>query len=108
VKGTSAFEREFQHGGERASKGRSLRQLDLQSRLFRYPCSFLVYSGSFDALPEQMKNYLWERLEQIASGKDRSAAYAGMAVQDRQDILEILLETKPEFAAWLAKHHSSR
>ena len=50
-----------------------------------------------------MKAYLWRRLEQILTGQDRSGAYAAMAVQDRQHVLEILRETKPEFAAWMAK-----
>ena len=101
VRGTSAFAEEFQRGGPEASKGRSLRQLDLQTRLMRYPCSFLIYSAAFDGLPREMKNYLWRRLEQILTGQDRSATYATMAARDRQEVLEILLETKPEFAAWM-------
>ena len=101
VQGTSAFATEFQSAGPRASQGRSLRQLDLQTRLFRYPCSFLIYSTAFDALPAEMKNYLWPRLQQILTGQDRSATYATMTAEDRSAVLEILRETKPEFAAWL-------
>ena len=99
VKGTSAFATKFQRGGPRASKGRSLRQIDLKARMFRYPCSFLIYSEAFDALPREMKNYLWRRLDEILSGQDQSATYAGMEPRDRQAVLEILRETKPEFAA---------
>ena len=101
IEGTSGFAEEFQNGGPRAGNGRSLRQLDLHTRLLRYPCSFLVYSPAFDALPQEMRNYLWRRLEQILTGQDRSGTYATMAVQDRQNVLEILRETKPEFAGWL-------
>jgi len=50
-----------------------------------------------------MKNYLWGRLEQILTGKDKSATYATLKAEDRQELLEILRETKPEFAAWLRK-----
>ena len=103
VKGTSAFAAEFQDAGPRTSQGRSLRQLDLQTRLFRYPCSFLIYSTAFDALPVEMKNYLWARLQQILTGQDRSATYTTMTALDRSAVLEILRETKPEFAAWLRK-----
>jgi hypothetical protein len=99
VKGTSAFATEFQRGGPRTTGGRSLRQLDLQHRLFRYPCSFLIYSESFDALPVEMKNYLWHRLGEILSGRDQSATYAGMSPRDRAAVLKILRATKPEFAA---------
>ncbi|MEY2427909.1 MAG: hypothetical protein QOJ40_794 [Verrucomicrobiota bacterium] len=103
VKGTSDFAREFQRRGPRASRGRSLQQLDLQTRLCRYPCSFLIYSSAFDALPKEMKAYLWRRLEQILTGQDQSATYATLTAGDRQDVLDILRETKPEFAAWLRK-----
>jgi hypothetical protein len=103
VKGTSNFATEFETNGPRDSKGRSLRQLDLKTRLLRYPCSFLVYSEGFDALPNEMKNYLWQRLDEILSGRDRSPTYAGMTDEDRQAVLEILRDTKPEFKQWLRR-----
>ena len=103
VKGTSTFAKEFQAAGPRASRGRSLRQLDLQTRLFRYPCSFLIYSPAFDALPPEMKDFLWSRLHWILTGQDRSATYATLTAAERLALLEILRETKPEFAAWLRK-----
>lgn len=99
VKGTSGFAANFQRGGPRTKDGRSLRQLDLQTRLFRYPCSFLIYSESFDALPAEMKTYLWRRLGEILRGEDPKPAYATMSAADRQALREILLATKPEFAA---------
>ncbi len=101
VSGTSAFAADFANSGPRDAKRRSLRQLDLQKRLFRYPCSFLVYSGGFDALPAEMKEYLWARLAEILGGRDQGASYAGMSCEDRQVVFEILRDTKPEFAAWL-------
>jgi hypothetical protein len=103
VRGAASFAREFQRTGPRASGGRSLRQLDLTTRLFRHPCSYLIYSPAFDALPVEMKAYLWRRLEQILTGQDQSGTYRGLTAADRQSVLEILRETKPEFAAWLRK-----
>ena len=102
VKGTSSFADDFQSRGPTDLKGRSLRQLNLTTRLFRYPCSFLIYSRAFDALPSEMKTYLWQRLEQILTGKDQSATYVGISTEDRQALWQILRETKPEFAAWLS------
>ncbi len=104
VKGTSSFADDFQSRGPMDSKGRSLRQLDLTTRLLRYPCSFLVYSRAFDALPSEMKSFLWKRLEQILSGEDHSSTYVGMGAEDRQAVREILRDTKPEFAAWLSSN----
>ena len=104
VKGTSAFANEFQRGGPRDSKGRSLREFDLHQRLLRFPCSYLIYSEAFDALPTEAKNYLWRRLREILNGQDRSETYARMNRADREAVFEILRETKPAFAAWLRNH----
>jgi hypothetical protein len=90
----SAFAREFSGKGPRDSKGRSLRDLDLHSRIFRYPCSYLVYSDSFDALPEPAKGYVYHRLLEVLSGTDQGQDFARLSAADRQAVLEILLETK--------------
>jgi hypothetical protein len=103
VKGTSNFAYEFQQGGPRHKDGRSLRQLDLTCRLFHFRCSYLIYSPAFDALPKEMKFYLWKRLEEILTGTDKGAIYASMISIERRDVLEILRETKPEFASWLQR-----
>ncbi|HEX3703818.1 MAG TPA: hypothetical protein VHU82_10830, partial [Vicinamibacterales bacterium] len=49
VKGTSDFAAEFVEHGPRDHQGRSLRDLDLEHRLFRYPLSYMIYTESFDA-----------------------------------------------------------
>lgn len=109
VRGTSGFTEEFALGEPFDSKRRSLRQFDLKTRLFRFPCSYLIYSRSFDGLPIEMRTYVWERLRQILTGQDRSPTYVGMNASDRQNILEILRETKPEFAEFLnSRAHGSR
>ena len=91
---SSAFAREFAARGPRDSKGRSLRDFDLSTRIFRYPCSYLIYSDAFDALPEPSKTYVYHRLFQILSGEDQDPDFDSLTAQDRQAILEILLETK--------------
>jgi len=94
--GPSPFARDFQTRGVRDLKGRSLRDFDLHTRIFRYPCSYLIYSDAFDALPEPAKGYIYHRLLQILSGQDQSPDFARLASADRQAILEILLATKPD------------
>ncbi len=105
VQGVSTFAEDFQREGPRDSLGRSLRQLDLKTRLLRYPCSYLIYSESFNGLPPAMKTYLWRRLFEILSGTDRSERYAGISHDDGQAVFEILRETKPDFAAWIDAAH---
>jgi hypothetical protein len=44
VAGSSGFADTFAGLGPRDRKGRSLRAFDLRTRLFRYPCSYMIYS----------------------------------------------------------------
>jgi hypothetical protein len=96
VKGNSTFSTDFQKLGPIDSKGRSLRDFDLQKRLFKYPCSYLIYSKAFDALPDPMKQYLYQRLWDILSGKDQTDAFGDVPKSTRRAILEILAETKKD------------
>ena len=84
--------------------GRSLRELDLTTRLFKYPCSFLIYSDAFDALPVYAKDYLYARLVRILTGKEHAPQYAALSAADRKAVVEILKATKPQFAAALKRH----
>ena len=97
IAGTSGFSAEFVSQGPWDEQGRSLRQLDLNKRLFRYPCSYLIYSEAFDALPDLTKKYIYERLWEVLEGQDRSEEFAHLSDADRQAILEILEETQADF-----------
>jgi hypothetical protein len=66
--------------------------------MFRYPCSYLVHSPSFDALPERMMEYVARRFDEVLSGKDESKEFAHLSVADRRGIREILVDTKPDLA----------
>jgi hypothetical protein len=99
IKGTSGFAEEFVARGPRDSKGRSLRDLDLERRLFKYPLSYLIYSESFDALPAPVKGYVFTRLRDVLTGADQTPEFSHLSAADRAAVLEILNETKPEFAA---------
>ena len=94
VQGDSAFAKEFAARGPRDAQGRSLRDFDLRTRIFKYPCSYLIYSQAFDDIPEPAKGYVYHRLLEILSGKDQSADFAKLSGEDRKAILEILRATK--------------
>jgi hypothetical protein len=95
VRGTSGFAQEFARRGPRDSKGRSLRDFDLHRRLFAYPCSYVIYSAAFDALPAPVKDYVYRRLWEVLTGQDTSGDFAHLSAADRRAILEILRATKP-------------
>jgi hypothetical protein len=99
ITGNSGFDSWFQAHGPRDRQGRSLRELDLKTRLFRYPLSYMVYSAGFDGLPAYAREYVYRRLADVLSGRDRSASYARLSDADRATLLEILTQTKPAFAA---------
>ncbi len=98
VSGTSGFAEEFAGRGIQDSRGRSLRELDLQRRLFRYPCSYLIHSPAFDGLPDEVRGRVLSRLAAILQGDDDSSDFDHLSKTDRRKIFEILMETKPEFA----------
>jgi hypothetical protein len=99
VKGDSTFAQEFAARGPRDPQGRSLRDFDLHTRIFKYPCSYLIYSQAFDALPEPAKGYVYHRLLEVLTGREQSPDFAKLTGEDRRAILEILLATKPGLPA---------
>lgn len=100
VRGLSGFTGNFAAHGPRDNQGRSLRQFDLKDRLFRYPCSYLIYTPSFDALPGPAKEYIYRRLAEVVTGKEKGKGFDRLTPAQRQGIREILCETKPEFATY--------
>lgn len=102
VAGVSTFSQTFPRRGPRDSKGRSLRDFDLQKRLFKYPLSFLIYSRTFDALPDDARDRILRRVFDVLSGRNTSAKFARLTTEDRKNVLEILRDTKPNLPAYFA------
>ena len=93
IKGTSGYAEQFAATGPHDAQGRSLRDLDLKTRLFKYPCSYLIDSEAFKSLPTESRDYVWQRLFEILSGQEQSEEFAHLSQDDRQAILEILRAT---------------
>lgn len=94
IAGTSDFAAEFAVRGPRDSQGRSLRDLDLNRRLFKYPLSYLIYSPSFDALPREALDHVYRRLWEVVSGAETDPEFAHLTPADRRAIAEIVAATK--------------
>ena len=82
--GDAGFAKKFSAQGPRDAKGRSLRQLNLKTRVFEYPCSYMIYSEAFDALPMAAKAAVYKRMWTV------------LTAAKSQAVVEILRETKPE------------
>ena len=100
VVGVSTFTKTFAARGPRDHQGRSLRDFDLQKRLFRYPLSYMVYSEAFDAMPDQVQERVYRRLYDVLTGRDQSDKFKRLSADDRRAVLEILRETKPGLPAY--------
>ena len=76
VAGVSTFTKTFPEQGPRDRQGRSLRDLDLEKRIFRYPLSFMIYSPAFDDLPGAVRDKVYQRIYDVLSGKNQDQAFA--------------------------------
>jgi hypothetical protein len=103
VAGVSTFTKTFAGRGPRDDKGRSLRDFDLQKRLFRYPLSYMIYSAAFDGMPDVVHERVYQRLYDVLTGKDKSQTFAALSPADRQAVLEIVRATKPNLPAYWMK-----
>ena len=88
IEGVSGFAEKFASEGPTDSKGRSLRQFDLEHRFMRYPCSYMIYSPAFDGMPDRAKKAIYARMRVVLERFPAS---------DRDAVLEILHETKKDF-----------
>jgi len=71
-------------------RGRSLGDLDLRQRLMRYPCSYMIYSPAFDALPAPIRQAVYRRMREVATAK--------LSPDDRTAVFDILSATKHDFS----------
>jgi hypothetical protein len=86
IEGVSTFTKTFPQAGPRDRQGRSLRDFDLKRRLFRYPVSYMIYSESFDALPDAVRQPVLRRIFDRLTGENDGESRAAF---------EILRDTKP-------------
>ena len=89
IKGQSGFAEKFAALGPKDSKGRSLRQFDLERRLMKFPCSYMIYSPAFDGLPAEAKKSIYQMMREVMASR--------FSATDRESITEILRETKKDF-----------
>jgi hypothetical protein len=99
IEGVSAFSQTFAARGPRDSRGRSLRDFDLKTRIFRFPLSYMIYSDAFDALPAPARARVYRRLYDRLS-REQPTASGGLSSADRAAIVAIVGETKRELPAY--------
>ena len=93
IEGSSGFAEKFAATGPKDSKGRSLRDLDLKTRLQKYPLSYMIYSPAFRAMPDAPRNLVMGKIERVLSGEITGPQYAHLTPEIRTAIREILHDT---------------
>ncbi len=102
VESGGTFREDFESLGPFDSKGRSLRDLSLDGQLFEYPLSFLIYTDAFDALPEITLGRTYAAIHELLSTDVDNPDFPLLNTESRTAIHEILLETKPSYADFVA------
>jgi len=101
MQGSSGYAEWFARQGQRDPQGRSLRDFDLRRRLFKYPCSYMIYTPAFDALPAAAKGAVYSRMWEVLPGREKKAPYSTrLSIADRQAIVQILRATKKDLPAY--------
>jgi hypothetical protein len=84
----AGFAAQFTAKGPKDSRGRSLRELELNTRLLQYGCSYMIYSPAFDALPAAIRQAVYRRMIELLNVPGRAMA---------REVIEILQETKADW-----------
>jgi hypothetical protein len=106
VKGTTEYQNWFSRQGKRDSRGRSLKDFDLKSRLFRYRLSYLIYTDGFNQMPTAARSRVLADVFEFLNASDTALKAAwdvdpeNFPRDEREAILQIVAETLqplPEF-----------
>jgi hypothetical protein len=99
VQGDGAFEKVYAATRRADTRDRSLRDLDLRTRLFKYRCSPLIYARTFEAMPKELRTVVLRRLSVGLRAAQPAQEFAHLPADERQAIHEILTATLPELPA---------
>jgi hypothetical protein len=73
--------------------GRSLRELDLENRLFKNRCSYMIYTKGFAALPREFRQRVLRGLTLALAEQGAPAEFGYLPPEEKRSIRLILRET---------------
>lgn len=97
IAGDPQFAADFLRNKKTAANGASLKDFDLRTRMFKYRCSYMIYTPQWQKLPAPIKTRVYAGMKGALSGKNREFAYLGD--DERRSIVAILRETLPDLPA---------
>jgi hypothetical protein len=99
IEGDAAFKTDFLANRRAIPAGASLKDFDLKTRLFRYRCSYMIYSSVFQGLPEVMKQQVYRNLREALDPQRPDRQFAYLPATEKQAIRTILKGTLPGLPA---------
>lgn len=93
VTGSDKYRQWFETLGVRDETGRSLREFDLTTRLFRFRVSYLIHSRLFQELPADVKQRIYARIRQALAGKEPTVPESWHTTEDRAALLSLMTAT---------------
>lgn len=96
VRGSTDYAEWFESRGAKDDRGRSLRQLNLETRLFEHRLSYLVLSESFNELPEIARQRVWKRIDTVLAGENPTPEFERIPTAERRAIREILMAARSD------------
>lgn len=92
IEGTPEYKEAFL-ANRKAVNGKSLKDLDLKSHLFRYRCSYMIYSSAFQGMPKEFKQLVYIALRHALNPQQSNPDYAYMSREEKIAIHEIVKGT---------------
>jgi hypothetical protein len=93
VEGDATFKTDFVSNRRATADGVSLKDFDLQTRLFKHRCSYMIYSPVFSGLPREMKQRVYRRVKEALSAEVPDREFAYLPASEKKAIREILKVT---------------
>jgi hypothetical protein len=100
IEGDPDFIRDFLKNQIVSPSGQSLKEFDLRTRLFKYRCTYMLYTDSWKEAPQYLKDRVYLQMAQglRETGSPRDLSH--LPVSERLAIRTILKQTLPDLPAW--------
>lgn len=93
VEGDAAYQADFLRTRRATAGGASLKDFDLQTRLFKHRCSYMIYGPVFVGLTSELKQRVYQRLSEALSLKKPDKEFAYLPAPEKKVIRGILKAT---------------
>jgi hypothetical protein len=97
IAGDNEYREEFLRNRRTTKEGISLKDFELKTRLFKYRCSYMVYSPLFEGMPGPLKERVEHFLKQALDSTNPNPDYQYLPQEEKSAIRSILKTTLKGF-----------